>query len=248
MIDVIMPCSGDSKHLKESISSILNQTYEDFTFHIVVNCTDNKTLKIINSYDDCRIKVHKTSICQLSFSVNYILNIVSSEYIARMDSDDIALPNKFEKQINYLNKHGDIDVLGTQIYEHNGKSFTPILRFPLKNSDIRKKIWFKTVFSHPTVLIRRSAVIGIGGYMAGKSQDLDLWLRLSRNNDINFANLDMPLLVWRNNRKKTQDRSVKLVESYSCAASYLYREFLIYKSVKYLIGAIIYSFKVFFRK
>ena len=110
---VLLCVHNGEPFIKEAIESILNQTYKDFEFVIVENCSTDNTWQIIESYTDPRIKAFQTSFKQLSFNLNHGLMQTKSEYIARMDADDISKPRRLEQQIAYLEANPDIDVLGT---------------------------------------------------------------------------------------------------------------------------------------
>ena len=110
-------------YLKESIDSVLNQTYSNFEFIIIDDGSTDDSLKFIKSYDDPRIKliVNEENI-GLTKSLNKGLKAAQGEFIARMDSDDICYPERFEKQIEYMRKHPDTTVCGTwpNILDENG--------------------------------------------------------------------------------------------------------------------------------
>ncbi len=103
-ISVLLCVINGEKYIKKTIESILVQTYTNFELLIIVNCCEDKTLEIIKSFDDNRIRVYETNIAQLSFNLNYALNLAKGEFIARIDADDIAEKNRLEKQIEILLK------------------------------------------------------------------------------------------------------------------------------------------------
>lgn len=117
LISVIMSnYNTPEEYLREAIESVLNQTYSDFEFIIVDDCSTDNSLETICSYKDPRISVIKNEINMgITKSLNRALAVSTGEYVARMDGDDICLPERFQKQIYYLKKHPDTIVCGTWV-------------------------------------------------------------------------------------------------------------------------------------
>ena len=98
-ISVIMPVYNTAKYLNEAIDSILNQTYKDFEFIIIDDCSTDGSLDIIKTYSDDRIILIENETNKgYVYGLNYALSFAKGKYIARMDSDDISLPNRFKRQ------------------------------------------------------------------------------------------------------------------------------------------------------
>ena len=113
-ITALMTTYNSSNHIRETIDSVLNQTYKDFIFLILDDCSTDNTVEIIRSYNDDRINLivdlDNKNIgvgARLSQSLNYI----NTEYIVKIDSDDISHPERFAKQLNYMQQNRDIDFL-----------------------------------------------------------------------------------------------------------------------------------------
>ena len=117
-----MSVYNGEKYLKQAIDSILTQDFKDFEFIIVNDASTDKTAQILDKYDNARIKVlvNKKNL-GLAKSLNIAIKQAKGEYIARMDDDDISLPSRFSKQLEYLQKYSDVGVLGTQIDVINDK-------------------------------------------------------------------------------------------------------------------------------
>lgn len=240
MITVLMCVKDGEKYIKETIDSVLSQTYTNFEFIIIVNCTTDNTLEILKKYNDKRIKIYETKIGQLCFNLNYGLNLAKGEYIARIDADDICVKNRLEKQLKYIEKN-NIDVLGGAIeyIDSEGKSIK-ILNYPKKNNEIRKKILYKSVIAHPSVMFKKEVVLKIGGYLGGKvSEDYDLWIRLMRDPNIKFENMSDTLIKYRIH--SNQARGNKL--AYGEIAGYFLREFVLLKKIRFIFATIIYLIK-----
>ncbi len=123
-VSVIMSVYNGDKYLREAIESILNQTFTDFEFIIVNDGSTDNSLEIIESYDDERIKtINNKKNIGLTKSLNKALKFAKGKYIARQDADDVSLPNRFEKQVEYLDSHPEVALVGTSVYliDENGK-------------------------------------------------------------------------------------------------------------------------------
>ena len=115
-ISVVMPAYNAEKYIGEAIESILNQTFKDFEFIIINDGSVDHTKEIIREYNDPRIVLLENDKNRgIVLSLNKGLDAATGKYIARMDADDIALKNRFERQVEYLDEHKDIGVLGTGI-------------------------------------------------------------------------------------------------------------------------------------
>ena len=112
-VSVLMPVyNTKEEYLREAIESILNQTFTDFEFIIINDGSTNNAEEVIKSYKDSRIKYYRQENHGLIYTLNYGLSLCNGEYIARMDSDDISLPFRFEKQIEVLDKNPNIGIVG----------------------------------------------------------------------------------------------------------------------------------------
>lgn len=238
---ILMCVNRDDGFLDEAINSILNQTYQDFEFIIVANnCTD-KLWNSLQNYNDNRIKCYRTNIGQLSFNLNYGLNISIGEYIVRMDADDISLSDRLENLNLQIDKNGKPDVIGTSVLfiDENStilnKYTPPMKKFP-------QTIPFKNIFVHPTVAIKRATLIEEKGYLGGfQSEDYDLWIRLLRNKKYHLCNVDIVTLKYRISVNQSRGSRLPYAES----ASYCLREFLLKPRLIWLLGFMISSLKVF---
>ena len=112
-VTVLMPVYNCEKYLRESIESILNQTFKDFEFLIINDGSSDKSAEIVESYNDNRINfVQNEKNIGLAASLNRGLDIAKGEYIARMDADDISLPERLEKQVRFMETNPQIGICG----------------------------------------------------------------------------------------------------------------------------------------
>ena len=233
-VSVIMPVYNSENYLREAIDSILNQTFRDFELVIVDDCSTDSSAAIIEEYKkiDSRVvthRQHKNS--GIAAARNKGLQLSSGEYIAFMDSDDISLPDRLEKQNNFIKSHPEVGVLGggAEIVDGNG-NYISTLYFPETNLMISWSLCFYDPIINPSVMMKRSIVLGAGGYHDSREsdteyypEDYDLWTRLSGKT--NFYNLsDVILMLRKHSSNITKTRlestiknSLKISQKYIAA-------------------------------
>lgn len=176
-ISVIMPAYNAEEYIKEAIDSILNQTFTDFEFIIIDDCSTDSTAEIIKAYTDERIKYYKNEKnLGVAETLNRGLDLATGDYIARMDSDDISLPKRFEKQVKFMGKHRDVSVLGTSI-EFFG-AMSGVRFFSGTHEELKVDLLFDCCFAHPSVMIRRETLVKEGyryDNAFNKMEDYNLW-------------------------------------------------------------------------
>lgn len=201
-ISWLMCAHVQNGYLEAAIKSCLSQSYQDFELIIVINGPQRDEIeRAINTWFPSHIKIHlyKTEIQHLIFSLNLGLNVSRGQYIARMDSDDISTSCRLMRQIEYMDSHSEISVLGTayKVIDEDG-ALVGLVHNPLSNHSIRNALYFRNPINHPSVMVRKSAIVNVGGYMGGiHAEDYDLWCRLSLDKNIQFANLSEYYLSYR---------------------------------------------------
>lgn len=202
LVSVILPVFNEkTEFLCGAIDSILDQSYKEIELIIIDDSTDNACSDLINTrYKDSRITYIKTlNRLGLTLSLNYGCKIAKGIYIARMDSDDLAVNSRLEKQVEKLQACNDIDVLGTNIYLiDRDNQRTGTREYPTDDLEIQKRLHCLTPIAHPTVMFKKSLIEKYGGYNSDfpQSEDLELWLRWS-NRGVKFENLQEYLLEYR---------------------------------------------------
>jgi glycosyltransferase EpsE len=179
---IVMSVFNESGKVSNAIGSIINQNYKLWNLVIVDDGSTDDTNKIVQSYvdkhDNIELLVNKIN-CGLAYSLNKAISNSNSEYIARMDADDVALPDRLESQIKYLNEHSEIAILGTgaEVVRVNGKKSTVFK--PENHATILGSIEKINPFFHSSVIMRRNFIESLGGYDTKclRAQDYDLWLR-----------------------------------------------------------------------
>lgn len=189
-ISVVMPVYNGEKYLREAIDSILNQTFTDFEFIIIDDGSTDNTEKIIKSYDDNRILCIKNEKnLGVADSLNRGLDMARGEYIARMDADDISLPERFEKQVRFLKKHKNVAVCGAET-EVFGDVEPKVAYTVFGYKRVKVAMLFSSSLAHPIVMMRNS-VIQKEHFRYNndfdKVEDYDLWLRILEKYDIDNA-------------------------------------------------------------
>lgn len=183
-ITVLMSVYNGEKFLREAIESILNQTYRDFEFLIINDGSTDSTKEIIISYNDPRIRViNNEQNIGLTRSLNKGLKLAKGKYIARMDADDISTPERLDKQLKYIKKRSDVGLVTSWHEIIDGKkNCISIITGERSFENIYYFLTFGNQFPHSSTLFRKKTVLDLGGYdeKYKRSQDYDLWFRLSR--------------------------------------------------------------------
>lgn len=203
MISVIMSTyKEDERLLRESIESILNQTYRDFEYIIILDYPDNVVHKsVIEEYalkdDRIHFYVNEKNM-GLTDSLNRGLSLCHGEYIARMDADDISLPDRLERQMEYLEKN-HYDLIGgiTEMINENGSLLYSIKSVPTDPKKINKALRYSQCIAHPTWLGRKEVFEKNAGYRhMPLCEDYDFTLRAVLNGFV-VSNLNEPVLKYR---------------------------------------------------
>lgn len=188
--------------LRQSIESILNQTYKDFEYIIILDNPNNKLhMKIINDYasKDKRIKFYiNEQNMGLTASLNRGLSLAKGKYICRMDADDISINNRLELQKRYL-ENNDFDLIGgiSQMIDENGKVIYSIKKVPTDLNKIKKSLKYNQVISHPTWFGKKEVFDKLNGYRnMPLCEDYDFTLRAVLQG-YKISNIDEIVLKYR---------------------------------------------------
>ena len=214
-LSVIMSVYNDETYLKKAIESIVNQSYPDFEFIIIDDKSTDMSLFIIEDYSkiDKRIIVLKNKKnIGLPASLNRGIKFSSADFIARMDGDDISQLKRFEKQMRFLKKNPQVDIVGTGVLyidQKGGEIGRKLMHST--HIDLKKEICKNSPFAHPTVIIRREFFNSIGLYDENlkRKQDYHLWVRGVSNSC--YANIDEYLLKYRVENSQNTKNIVDIV-------------------------------------
>jgi len=218
-VSVLIPVYNCERFISQALESVYNQTYQNFEVIIVDDGSTDRTSEILVDMKDSRTFIYRNPQNKgLTRSLNIGLKLCRGEYVARMDADDVSYPQRFEKQVRFLNENPDCLVVGSWCnwIDSNGEmhgSWEP----PTEYEDIKKKLLVNNSLAHGSVMLRRSSLTKIGGYNEKYTyaQDYDLWLRLSEVGEIqNIAEHLYNLRFWTeavsSARKKQQDEYAEL--------------------------------------
>ena len=195
-ISVMMVVYNAESFLKDSIDSILRQSFKDFEFIIIDDGSTDRTIEILHSYNDDRIVFYEHKHDYIA-SLNLGLSLCKGRYIARMDADDISLPERFEKQAAYLDEHPGTAVLGAALERFGEGIPTQLRRFSATPAEMKVDLLFTCGLAHPSVMMRRAVICELGGYdleFEGM-EDYELWCRVAREHQV--TTLDEVLLRYR---------------------------------------------------
>jgi glycosyltransferase involved in cell wall biosynthesis len=210
-VSVIMPVYNAKDYIEDTIDSILRQTFEDFEFLIIDDCSTDESYELMSKYSDDRIKLFRNDE-NLGYikTLNLLLKIVRGEYVVRQDNDDISLPSRIEKQVEFMESNLDVGVCGSNALlfgNLNKKTFMP-------TTDIDCKVYmiFNNPVLHPTSIIRKSVLnkfgqnVYDGNFMP--AEDFYLWLQISKFSKI--VNLPDTLIKYRVHSNNTSSLNKQL--------------------------------------
>jgi len=184
--------------LAQAIDSILNQTFTDFELIVINDGSTDGTDEVLTSYHDSRLRIYTQDNQGIPRSRNRALSLSRGDYIAVMDADDISLPDRLERQVDFLNTHLEIGVLGTAcrfVDKLNRRVWNH--RPPLSDEEIRRHLIRGSPFIHTSVTMRKSVLEAVGGYNEDYPYILDYELFVRLAQVTRLANLPGVLVVYR---------------------------------------------------
>jgi glycosyltransferase involved in cell wall biosynthesis len=239
-ISILMPVHNWQPYLEQAIESILSQTFKNFELIVVCNGDAVDLFDLVKNRwgGDIRVKVFYTPLPGLVFALNYGLHESKGKLIARMDSDDIALPERLSESLSFFCGDSPVDILSTgiELIDEFGLVTGRFNTLDMDNEHVRKELPVKSLLPHPTVIVRRSLLIQVGGYAYGQySEDYDLWLRVRRMTDAHFFHLGKPLLQYRVHPDQATSKD-KLSTIWKYDIALRLRELLLSGDLRFLYG------------
>ena len=214
-ICVATPVFNTEKYIADAIESILSQTYQDFEFIIIDDCSTDNTYNIVQHYanKDHRISLLKNDVnLGIAGNRNKILSLVKSKYLAWQDADDISLPKRLQHQYEFLECHPNVGILGgyLQIFDQNGD--LGLRKYPADDAYLRKIIFRYSPVAQPGAMVRVSALKEMGNYDLDypPAEDLDMSFRLGAR--YKFANLQETVIRYRENNSSATYTKLKTME------------------------------------
>jgi len=200
-ITVLMPAYNAGKYIREAITSVLEQTYRNFELLIVNDGSTDDTISVVLSFKDPRIVLVDQDHHGIAQALNTGLRLADTYYVARFDADDICMPDRLEKQFNFLEDHPDYILVGSDaeyILEHGDFLFS-FKCIAHSNEEVQRNMYVYCPFIHSSVMYKRDEVISAGGYNehAHHFEDYLLWTGLAKMGKM--QNLREPLIKVRFN-------------------------------------------------
>lgn len=203
LVSVLIPCYNVEMYVEESVNSILNQTYTHLEIIAINDCSTDNTGNILRQLaeKDSRITVvNNPENLRLISTLNKGIELCHGDYIARMDADDISLPTRIEKEVDFLESNKDHDIVSTQFYAFRSEKPNKYdLNYsPQHDSELRAYMLFRSGICHPAVLIRKRIFSELGLKFEQKYlhvEDYALWSEAIYKTKI--ANIPEPLLLYR---------------------------------------------------
>lgn len=212
LVSIIMGVYNEEKNLSRCIDSVLKQTYTNWEFIICNDCSTDNSKEILMQYhskDERIIILENEKNSRLAASLNNCLKVAKGKYIARMDADDECLPDRLQKQVQFLEDNKGIDCVGTAVivFDENGDKGVRLSKEKPNKNDLLSS----NPFAHPTVMIRKTVMDNLDGYKETKetkrAEDLDLWFRFY---DAGYQGYNMrePLYRYHESEEDMKKRSL----------------------------------------
>lgn len=200
LVSVILPVYNGEVYLREAVDSILAQTWREFELIAIDDGSADSSVDILQQYTDDRMRVFSHSNRGLAATLNRGIELARGKYIARQDQDDISRPDRFAKQVAFLEAQPACALLGTWAeIRQDRKLRKRFHRHPTDNATLQFELLFNNPFVHSSVMIRKSALEKVGGYTTDLArqppEDYELWSRIARCCEV--ANLPKLLVVYR---------------------------------------------------
>ena len=182
-VSVLMSVWNGAPRVGKAVDSVFRQTMDDLELIVIDDGSADATPAILESFGDPRLRVERRSRRGLTSALNRALELARAPLIARLDADDVALPERLARQRAFLDARPDIGLLGTgaREFDASGRELATV-RPPTDDAAIRCALIRRNPFVHSSVMMRRAAVESVGGYDPAfpVAQDYDLWMRMSR--------------------------------------------------------------------
>lgn len=195
-VTVLMPVYNAASHVAAALESILVQTWRDFEFLIIDDGSTDRSAQIIRSFGDIRIRfVSNGRNLGLIHTLNNGLDLAQGKYIARMDADDISLPRRLERQVDFMDRNPAIGACGTWVETFGERN--EVWHYPVEPEVVRVHLLFRSALAHPAACLRRAAFVEHGLRYDDHyphAEDFQLWQRASEYFPI--ANMDKVLLKY----------------------------------------------------
>ena len=200
IISVVLPLYNCTEYVGEAIDSILAQTLADFELIVIDDGSTDETPRIARSFRDPRLRFFSQENRGLSATLNRGIDLARGRYVARQDQDDISRPERFRRQVAFLDAHARCALVGTWADIWVGRVPTGrVHRHPSENVALQYELLLDNPFVHSSVMLRKEALDAVGGYSTDPArqppEDFELWSRIARKYEV--ANIPEALHVYR---------------------------------------------------
>jgi len=182
LVTVLMPVYNAEKYLREAIDSILNQTFRDYEFLIIDDGSTDESNSIIKSYKDERIRlIENGQNIKLIATLNKGIDLARGKYIARMDADDISLPERLQRLVDFMEANSDTGLCGSFL-NVMGSNNDRVVKFRTTHEEITFRLFFTNCLAHPTIMLRKSVLTDNNLHYPGSlhAEDYSMWVKMSR--------------------------------------------------------------------
>lgn len=212
-VSILLPVYNGSSFIRETVDSLLNQTFSNFELIIINDCSTDSTLEILSTYEDNRIQIVTNSQNEGLISVlNKGINLSKGDYIVRIDADDIAMIDRIEKQLDFLEKNSDYVLVGSAAkLIYNEHKTEEVLHYYTEHSDLVFAMGYYCPIIHPSVMLRTSIIKEnqlYFDYAYKHAEDYAFWTKIIHFGK--FKNLSESLIYY---RKHTNQISEKHTET-----------------------------------
>ena len=240
-VTVLLPCHRADEYLRVAIESILQQTLTDFELLILLDKRlwgqEAEVLRFTKS-DPRAVLVPSLAVGGLAAGLNLGISRARGEYLARMDGDDISLPQRLAAQVEFLDRHPDIVAVGSRLrlIDEHGRELSQAYPFYQTDREIRAVLPLRNPMPHPALMFRKSVLFELGGYKyAHSAEDWELFIRMARVKGNGLHNLDQTLVQYRRHASQITRPELTGAVFYETAA-FLFSEWLRTGSLKYLFA------------
>lgn len=203
ILSVIMPVFNGERYLYESINSVLNQSFKNFEFIIINDCSTDKTNHILSEYkslDNRIVIINNLKNKGIAYSLNEAIKTSKSDLIVRMDSDDVCMPSRFQKQFDYMSNNPLIAVSGTGALINNSNRLLKDYFIPFtKDAHIKTQLLFESPFVHPSIIFRKEVFFRNKmqyDSTYSRAEDYKLWTQFARISNMgNIINVGLSYRV-----------------------------------------------------
>lgn len=247
LVSVIIPCYNAGEFVEKAVRSIMEQTYKNLEIICINDCSKDNTGEILQKLakeDNRIVYVENEENLKLPKTLNKGIDLAKGAYIARMDADDISLPERIEQQIKFMLSHDDIDIVGcnSQHMDEYDNLKTYRTYMPIEHKQIVRKLSWKCVLVHPSILAKKTFFIDLHGFNGHLSyaEDYELWVRGVIKGK-KFANLENVLLYYRSHGNQMSShffnkKHAKIIKGF------LLEAFKKTKNIDFLFGVLVQTY------